>query len=43
MLASYPIAVLRDAPHKDAAAAFVAFVRGDAGKKILTAHGFSLP
>ena len=41
--ASYPIAVLRDAPHKDAAAAFVAFVRGDAGKKMLKAHGFALP
>lgn len=41
--ASYPIAVLRDAPHKEGAAAFVAFVRGDAGKKILKAHGFSLP
>ena len=41
--ASYPIAVLRDAPNDDAAAAFVAFVRGDAGKRILKAHGFSLP
>ena len=41
--ASYPIAVLRDAPQKDAGAEFVAFVRGDAGKKILKAHGFSLP
>lgn len=41
--AKYPIAVLRDAPNKDGAVAFVAFVCGDAGKKILQEHGFSLP
>lgn len=38
-MAAYPIAVLADAEHTDAARAFVAFVLG-AGKPILERHGF---
>lgn len=41
VLASYPIAVLKDAPQSDLAAAFVAFVLSDAGRAVLTAHGFT--
>jgi molybdate transport system substrate-binding protein len=36
----YPIAVIKGAPHEDAAKAFVAAVRSDAGKAILARHGF---
>lgn len=36
----YPIAVLKDAPHRAAAKAFVAAVRSDAGQAILARHGF---
>ncbi|MDT3346060.1 molybdate ABC transporter substrate-binding protein [Microbacterium aquilitoris] len=39
----YPIAALKDAANPDAAAAFVAFVRSEAGRKILAAHGFGAP
>ena len=41
VLASYPIAVLKDAPQPDLAAAFVAFVLSDTGRAVLTKHGFS--
>lgn len=41
--ASYPIAVLADAPNPGAAEAFVAFVRSDEGQQILAAHGFTAP
>lgn len=39
----YPIAALKDAANPDAAAAFVAFVRSEAGQKILADHGFGAP
>jgi molybdate transport system substrate-binding protein len=39
----YPIAVLRNAPNKAAARAFVAFVRSDKGKAVLDAAGFQAP
>lgn len=39
-VATYPIAVLADAPNRDAAEAFVAFVDGPAGAAILDRHGF---
>lgn len=39
----YPIAALADAGDPEAAADFVAFVRSDAGREILTAHGFGSP
>ncbi len=41
--ADYPIAVLADAPNRDAAAVFVAFVLSDEGRSILADHGFALP
>ena len=41
--ATYPIAVLADAPHPRAAAAFVSFVTSEAGRAILTRHGFAEP
>ena len=41
--ARYPIAVLADAPNPEAAAAFVAFVRSDAGQDILASYGFVSP
>ena len=43
VVASYPIAVLADARNPATAAAFVAFVRSDAGQEILRAHGFTAP
>lgn len=39
----YPIAALADAANADAAEAFVAFVRSDAGQKILADFGFGAP
>ncbi len=39
----YPIAALKDAANPDAAAAFVAFVRSEAGQKILADRGFGAP
>lgn len=39
----YPIAVLREAPQPEAAAAFAALVRGETGRRILAAHGFLPP
>ncbi|WP_413355261.1 molybdate ABC transporter substrate-binding protein [Microbacterium sp. 1P06AB] len=39
----YPIAALKDAANPDAASAFVAFVRSEAGQKILADHGFGAP
>jgi molybdate transport system substrate-binding protein len=39
----YPIAALTDAPHPDAAAAFVDYVLSDAGRSVLTAAGFTAP
>ncbi|MDQ0615657.1 molybdate transport system substrate-binding protein [Microbacterium sp. W4I4] len=40
---SYPIAVLADAPNPTAANAFVAFIRGDAGQRVLASLGFEAP
>ena len=39
-VATYPIAVVRDAPHRAAAQAFVEFVRSPQGQEILQRHGF---
>jgi len=39
----YPIAALAEAPNPDAAAAFVAYVLGPAGRAALEAAGFGLP
>ncbi|QCQ16766.1 molybdate ABC transporter substrate-binding protein [Microbacterium sp. RG1] len=39
----YPIVALKDAPDAEAAAAFVAYVRGERGQQILAAHGFGAP
>ncbi|GAA4457511.1 molybdate ABC transporter substrate-binding protein [Phytohabitans houttuyneae] len=39
----YPIVVLKDAPHKTAADAFVAYVRSGKGQAVLTAAGFQAP
>ena len=39
-LATYPIAMIKDATHADLAQKFVAYVLSDAGQKILVAHGF---
>lgn len=41
--ARYPLAVLRDAAHGEAARSFVAFVLSDPGTKILGEHGFLPP
>lgn len=41
--ATYPIAILADAPNPTAAEAFVTFVLSDAGQEILAAHGFAAP
>lgn len=41
--ASYPIAVIGDAPNPSAAEAFVAFVLSEAGQDILASHGFTSP
>jgi molybdate transport system substrate-binding protein len=40
---SYPIVALDDAPSSQAAAAFVAYVTGDAGQRVLADHGFGTP
>lgn len=40
IIATYPIAVVRDAPNKPAARAFVQFVRGPQGQDILNKWGF---
>lgn len=39
----YPIVVLKSAPNKAGAAAFVAYVRSDKGKAVLTRAGFQAP
>jgi molybdate transport system substrate-binding protein len=39
----YPIAVLKDAPNKTTARAFVAYVQSDKGMAVLTAAGFQEP
>jgi molybdate transport system substrate-binding protein len=39
----YPIIVLKNAPNKPAAVAFVAYVQSPAGKAVLTAAGFQSP
>ncbi|MCC5949250.1 MAG: molybdate ABC transporter substrate-binding protein [Nitriliruptoraceae bacterium] len=41
--ATYPIAVLADAPNPTAAEAFVAFVLSDSGQRILASYGFTTP
>ena len=43
VVASYPIAVLGDAPNPAAGEAFVAFVLSGTGQDILAAHGFATP
>ena len=43
VVASYPIVVLRDAPHADEARRFVALVLSPAGQRILSRHGFLPP
>ncbi len=40
---SYPIAVVADSRNKDGAAAFIAFVRSQAGQQVLERHGFGKP
>ena len=40
---TYPIAALADAEASDAAAAFVAFITGEAGRTVLSAAGFGRP
>ncbi|WP_433385129.1 molybdate ABC transporter substrate-binding protein [Micromonospora sp. KLBMP9576] len=39
----YPIVALRDAPNPDGARAFVAYVRSDRGRAVLTGAGFQAP
>jgi molybdate transport system substrate-binding protein len=39
----YPMVVLKDAPNKAAARAFVTYVRSDKGQAVLTAAGFQAP
>jgi molybdate transport system substrate-binding protein len=39
----YPIVVLKNAPNRTAAQAFVAYVRSDAGMRVLTEAGFQAP
>ncbi|MFG1779737.1 molybdate ABC transporter substrate-binding protein [Micromonospora sp. NPDC049051] len=39
----YPIVVLRDAPNPDGARAFVAYVRSERGRAVLTEAGFQVP
>ncbi|MEU9509711.1 molybdate ABC transporter substrate-binding protein [Micromonospora sp. NPDC048170] len=39
----YPIVVLRDAPNPDGARAFVAYVRSERGRAVLTGAGFQAP
>lgn len=43
VVAAYPIASLSRAPNPQAAAAFVEFVLSDAGRAILSRHGFASP
>lgn len=43
VVAAYPIAVTAEAPNPIAAVAFVDFVAGDDGQRILAAHGFTFP
>lgn len=43
VVATYPIAVLRDAPNRTGAEAFVAFVAGPEGRQILEGFGFLSP
>ncbi|MFC9634066.1 molybdate ABC transporter substrate-binding protein [Streptomyces mirabilis] len=40
---AYPIALLKDAPHAEAARAFIALVQSAEGQKVLTAAGFLQP
>lgn len=40
IVAAYPIALVRDAPNRAAARAFIAFVRSAAGQAILVQHNF---
>lgn len=43
VVAEYPIAALANAPHPEAASAFMDFVLSDEGQAILTGHGFTAP
>ncbi|WP_432757844.1 molybdate ABC transporter substrate-binding protein [Saccharopolyspora erythraea] len=40
---TYPIAALKNAPQAELAKQFLAYVRGPAGREVLTAHGFATP
>ncbi|MET1051742.1 MAG: molybdate ABC transporter substrate-binding protein, partial [Mycetocola sp.] len=40
---TYPVAVLKDAPNADVARAFVAFVAGPTGRRVLADAGFTPP
>ena len=39
----YPIVALKDAANPEAADAFVRFVLGDEGRRVLSAFGFGTP
>ncbi|BCB90686.1 molybdate-binding protein [Phytohabitans suffuscus] len=39
----YPLVVLKDAPNKTAAQAFVTYIQSDVGRAVLTAAGFQAP
>jgi molybdate transport system substrate-binding protein len=43
VVAEYPIAVTKDAPNAEGAQAFVDFVNGEQGRKILASYGFVAP
>ena len=43
VIAEYPIAITRDAPNAEGAQAFVDFVNGEQGRKILASYGFLAP
>ena len=40
VVASYPVALAKGASHRDAAQAFIDFLRSSPGQAILTSHGF---
>lgn len=39
----YPVVALKDAPEPEAAAKFLAYVRGPVGREVLARHGFGTP
>jgi molybdate transport system substrate-binding protein len=42
-ITDYPIAQIKDAPNASAAAAFISYVLGPAGQKVLASLGFLPP